>query len=158
MKMVEAPGSMRLMVIGLIVAVSLFTPVSTWARTNSPGAASGGIDPTPRPLGARVTGDSLGYAPGEVLVKLSSPASIKSENGTLTASSPELSEALRCFGLTKAEEIAPGEYKLSAPQGANVDVAAAAAALNATGAVSYAGPNHLYHAMITPNDEQYVAG
>lgn len=149
-------------VVGLaafIMALSLFSPVSTWARHSQLTTRNSPLSITnPRPLKA-VVRDSLGYVPNQMLVKLSdASSSISTQGGRVVASASDLSNMISCFGFSTAREIAPGTYKLSAPQGTTLDVNAAADALKATGAVSYAGPNHMYYATNSPNDEQYVAG
>src|SRR5438876_9213935 len=139
----------------LVMGLSLLSPWSMMAGSASRGhtaRADGVLDRPVHALKAPPARDSLGYVPGELLVKLDGATSLRAVGGGLTASSPELSDMLACYGFTSANEIAPGTYKLSAPGARGVDLAAAARDLQATGAVSYAGPNHLYYAMLTPND------
>jgi hypothetical protein len=143
--------------LGLVIALSVFSPAGAQASTGAGNQeqALASTQQTTKP-GAQIS--ARDYVPGEVLVKLDGSASIRFEGGQLSSAAPALAGMIECFGFTAATEIAPGTYKLSAPGSAGVDVLAAAEALQATGAVSYASPNHIYHAMRTPSDEQYVAG
>jgi type VII secretion-associated serine protease mycosin len=124
-----------------ILALSLFAPL--------PAGAGGPRQASIAQTHAPAIQDGLGYVPDEVLVKLAPGAHL---------SSPQLAEMLSCFELTPAREILPGVYKLKAPQGSGLDVQAASAALRTIQAVAYAGPNRIYQALRTPNDEQYTAG
>src|SRR5205085_10808368 len=63
---------------------------------------------------------------------------------------------MSCFDLSLGAQVMPGVYKMTSSDGAHLDVKAASAALESTGMVAYAQPNHLYKADLTPNDEQYV--
>jgi type VII secretion-associated serine protease mycosin len=138
--------------IALILALSLFRPVPGYADRPQPQVEHY------RSLNPVTVENGPGYVPGEVLVKLAPDTVLQAGSGVLITSSTALAEVLVCFGFDSAREVLPGIYKLSAPVGTGVDVQAAVAALQATGAVSYAGPNHLYHAMLAPNDSEYVAG
>ncbi|MFL5734721.1 MAG: S8 family serine peptidase [Chloroflexia bacterium] len=141
----------------LILAMGL-SLLSAWAAPVGRAARAHGLqlDLPVRELKAPPAPDPLGYVPGELLVKLDGSVSIRQEGGKLSASSAALSDLIACYGFTSANQVAPGTYKLNAPSSAGVDLSAAARALEAAGAVSYAGPNHLFHVTNSPNDEQYV--
>jgi subtilisin family serine protease len=130
--------------LAFIIAFTLVTPASLLASPAPQGAPHATYN---RSSAAESTGESLGYVPNEIIVKLS---------GRATLGDAALAGMLDCYGLTQATEITPGTYKLRG--GSDIDVRAAAEALEATGAVAYAGPNRIYRAMNSPNDEQYVAG
>ena len=135
-----------------LLLTSLLAPGISWAQPSH----SSPLDSTSQYRALSVPApDARQFVPGEVLVKLAPDQHLSKSGGKLSASNSVFAQALTSEGLTDAVEIAPGTYKLSGP---NVDVAAAVRHLQATGGVSYAGPNHLYHEMLTPNDEQYNAG
>ncbi|MBF6613133.1 MAG: S8 family serine peptidase [Chloroflexi bacterium] len=110
-----------------------------------------------RPLSAQVVKSSLDYVPGEILVKVKNPDALSVVAGKAIAASSDLGYMLARFQLNSAKEVIPGTYKLTSAEGSNLDVASAANALMSTGAVLYAGPNHLFYATNTPNDPEYAA-
>jgi len=98
------------------------------------------------------------YAPGEVLVKVSSLNTLNITGDKISSVSPQMALAITCLQFGSVTQVLPGVYKLTAAEGANLDVAAAVEALQATEDVSYAEPNYIYRASVAPNDEHYVQG
>ncbi len=142
----------------LVTALSLLSPAASYAGepATHPNDLGAGVPITAHKT--NIVRDSLGYVRNEMLVKLNNPAAVSLVNGKLAPVAGGLQSALLCYQLNVVEEVAPGTYKLGAPQGADLDVAGAAALLKQSGLVEYAGPNHYYYLQATPNDEQYVAG
>jgi subtilisin family serine protease len=159
MKLVKgAPSRLVMGLVGFLLVFSLAVPAQTRASGPQAQANDLGGYVNAQPLDVDIADDTLGYVPGEVMVKLKSSDAVTFAGGKLVATSPGLAEMMRCFQLSAASEVLPGVYKLSGQGGSSLDVKGAAAALEATGLVSYAGPNYTYHAMLAPNDEQYLAG
>jgi type VII secretion-associated serine protease mycosin len=140
--------------LGLSIALSLFWPAALSASGQPNRANDLHSNITASFLRLPVAPDNSSYVRGELLVKLSDTAFVKPDGSGFAASSLALSQALDCFQLKLAEQVSPDTYKLTST--ADLDVKAAASALQATGLVSYAGPNHVYHALNSPNDPEYV--
>ncbi len=157
MRLVKSAGVRRAarLFLALIVPVLSLSPL-LWAHPAQTSAStisfqSHHID-TSSPSAAALSiklADSmdLNYIPGELLVKLSSPEA-------LTSSS--LNQTMDRFGLSVGDEVLPGVYKMTSADGADLNINAASAALQSTGLVSYAQPNHIYKVDKAPNDEEYV--
>jgi subtilisin family serine protease len=157
--MVQGKGMLKkrvMSLLGILLAFSVLAPAHS--KASEPGARANdmaGVD-NAQPLNVDIEEDSLGYVPGEILVKLDNSAI--AFNGGGLAASPELAQMMECFELDAPSEVLPGVYKLSAPAGSDFNINEAVAALEAVGGVAYASPNYTYRAMVTPNDEQYVGG
>ncbi len=156
MKMVKRAWSTWVAgLLGFVMALSLALPPPLWA--SQPHSPSYQTAPQARPLSAPAD-NRPDYVPGELLVRLKDQGAAKPDAGTVSLGSPQLAQMLACFQLGEATQVAPSTYKLRSAEGPGLNMQAAADALESTGAVSYAGPNHLYYIDATPNDQQYVAG
>src|SRR5438876_8125664 len=89
----------------LAMGMALLSPWTVPAGGHT-AKAGGVLDRPVHALKASPARDSLGYVPGELLVKLDGAFSIRPEGGRLTASSPALSDMLACYGFTSATEVA----------------------------------------------------
>ncbi len=143
--------------LALLVTLSLSAPTSMWASPKQGVGNQASL--LHRTLNAhsftyQPEHETLDYVQNELLVKFDKATAFSVQAGKPKAGSPNLEQAFDCFGLTAASEVLPGTYKLS---GRDVDVQAAAKAMQAAGGVSFAVPNYIRHVMLTPNDEQYAS-
>jgi subtilisin family serine protease len=138
--------------VGILLALVLMLPVSASAGWRTARAQGGSTDTAIRAAAGAFNPTidrSADHVAGEVLVKLREPSAL---------SSRVVLDVMSHFGLRLSDEVVPGWYKLSAADPGSLDVEVAAKALESTGAVERAQPNHLYYADVAPNDEEYTAG
>src|SRR5690606_23533432 len=91
-----------------------------------------------------------GYVPGEVLVKLVTPAAVTAAGGALLGVA-SVDGILQAYGVTGVEQLFPETseqgldaiYKITFP--VDRDVLEMVAALSGDPAVRFAEPNHIYH-------------
>ncbi|HYP18930.1 MAG TPA: S8 family peptidase [Chloroflexia bacterium] len=146
-------------ILSLGVALTLVAPAAGQA-SGQPSRPDdlGGIGVEARPYKSNVVKSALDHIAGEILVKVDNPSALGISGGKLNPASLDVAQTLDCFALTSAHEVYPGVYKLKASTGANLDIAAASAALQQLPGVTYARANHLYYIEATPNDPLYGAG
>ncbi|HUP27938.1 MAG TPA: hypothetical protein VM409_05840, partial [Chloroflexia bacterium] len=145
-------------IISVLLMLGFVSPAQSWAGGAGARSATAHHHLSiagPQSLPAQST---LPFQPGQLIVKLLGDDAISSVGGSLTSASPQLAQLLSCFDLRHASSVLPGVYSLSVPASSGLDVEAAARALEESGTVAYAEPNYTVHAMVNPNDEQYVAG
>src|SRR6478672_8580355 len=103
-------------------------------------------------------GGAADWTPGRVLIKTGDAGVRLWSHGALQARSlvGRLGATVQHLHLGQARELGEGSSIFALDGSANLDVAAAVAALRASGAVAYAEPDYIMHASVIPNDEHYA--